>query len=112
MLEQTDKEKTKILKMSEDLEQLYILTTKTSFPEEVKGDLHVFFSGLEEEEVSGILHLCQEDDDNLLLVAQLLERRKEALIQNDPMLWEQVISFEEDLVKQEAEREEHKDAVM
>lgn len=98
--------------MSEDLEQLHILTTKAPFPEEVKEDLHVFFTGLEDEDVSSILHLCQENNDNLLLVAQLLEGRKEALIQNDPMLWEKVISFEENLVKQEAEREERSDPVV
>ncbi len=98
--------------MSEELEQLHILTTKTSFPEEVKEDLHVFFSGLEDEEASGILHLCQEDSNNLLLVAQLLESRKEALIQNDPMLWEKVISFEEDLVKRETEKRESRDVVV
>jgi ectoine hydroxylase-related dioxygenase (phytanoyl-CoA dioxygenase family) len=92
--------------MSEELEQLHILTTKSDFPEEVKEDLHVFFSGLSNEEVVGILDLCREDTDNLVVVAQLLERRKEALIQNDPNMWQEVLSFEQDLVAQETHRKE------
>lgn len=92
--------------MSEELEQLHILTTNSGFPEEVKEDLHVFFSGLSNDEVVGILDLCREDTENLVVVAQLLERRKEALIQNDPNMWQEVLSFEQDLVEQESHRKE------
>jgi hypothetical protein len=90
--------------MSEELEQLHILTSNTDFPDEVKEDLHVFFAGLSQEDVVGILDLCREDIENLVVVAQLLEKRKEALIQNNPETWEEVLSFEQELVEQESKR--------
>ena len=92
--------------MSEELEQLHILTTKADFSEDVKEDLHVFFSGLGDEEIVGILNLCKEDHNNLTLIARLLEQRKEALIQNDPDTWEKVLSFEKNLVAEELQRVE------
>ena len=91
--------------MSEELEQLHILTSNSDFSDEVKEDLHVFFAGLEQEEVTGILELCREDVGNLVIVAQLLEKRKEALIQNDPDTWEEVLSFEKELVERESKRD-------
>jgi hypothetical protein len=95
-----------MIQMSEELEQLHILTTKAAFPDDVKEDLHVFFSGLSDDEVTGILNLCKEDTNNLSIVAQLIERRKEALIQNDPATWQEVLSFEEQLVEEESQRVE------
>ncbi len=92
--------------MSEELEQLHILTTNANLPEEVKEDLHIFFSGLSDEEVSEILNLCKEDESNLVLVARLLEQRKEALIQNNSDTWQKVLSFEQGLVEQETQRVE------
>lgn len=96
-----------MIQMSQEIEQLHILTTNSDFPEEVKEDLHVFFSGLGDDEAAGILNLCKEDHSNLALVAQLLERRKEALIQNDPDTWQEVLSFEESLMKEESHRVEN-----
>lgn len=90
--------------MSEELEQLHILTSNMNFTDDVKEDLHVFFSGLGQEDVAGILDLCKEDAGNLVIVAQLLEKRKEALIQNDSAAWEEVLSFEQELVEQESRR--------
>lgn len=91
--------------MNEEKEQLHILTSKSDLPDEVKEDLHVFFSGLDDDAVSGIFALCKEDIHNLMVVAQLLEGRKEALIQNDPETWERVFSFEQRLVERERARD-------
>ena len=90
--------------MSEELEQLHILTSQADFSDEVKEDLHVFFAGLGDEEVADILTLCRQDPGNLTVVAQLLEQRKEALIQDDPETWQRVLSFEQELVDQESQR--------
>ena len=95
-----------MINISEELEQLHILTTNADLPEDVKEDLHVFFSGLSEEETSVMLNLCKEDHGNMALVAHLLEQRKEALIQDDSETWEKVLSFEKDLVEQEMQRVE------
>lgn len=98
--------------MNEELAQLYILTANTNFSEEVKEDLRVFFLGLDKREVSDVLRLCKEDSENMTLVAQLLEKRKEALIQNDPDIWKEVLTFEKNLVEQESYRiESEKDTV-
>jgi hypothetical protein len=92
--------------MNGELEQLQALTLGSSLPDEVKEDLLVFFSGLEVQELSGILELCQEDIVNLAFVAELLERRKAALIKGDPETWEEVLSFEEALIEREERAKE------
>ena len=91
--------------MSEELEQLHILTTKADILETVKEDLHTFFSSLDHKDVSSVLNLCKEHDENLVLIARLLVYRKEAFIQNDADIWEKVFSYENELVQQESCRQ-------
>lgn len=94
--------------MNQELEELQIIAVRSDLSNETKDDLKSFFSGLEGSEISDLLHLCREDEENLNLISRLVQMRKEALIQNDPSVWEKVLAFEHGLLEKES-REIQKD---
>ena len=88
--------------MNQELEELQIIAVKSDLPDETKDDLKAFFSGLESSEISDLLHLCREDEENLNMISHLIQMRKEALIQNDSATWEDVLAFEQKLLEKES----------
>ena len=96
--------------MNQELEELQIIAAKSDLPDEVKDDLKSFFSGLENSDISDLLHLCREDEDNLSLISHLVQMRKEALIQNNSIAWEKVLSFEQELLEKESHKTQEEES--
>lgn len=100
--------------MNQELEELQIIAVKSGLPDETKDDLKTFFSGLESSEISDLLLLCREDEENLNLISHLIQMRKEALIQNDSATWEDVLAFEQGLLEKELreiQKDENKESI-